>query len=43
MEVSKEPELLDGWFTSEDLYSLERRAIFSKVRLYPFPYNQALC
>ncbi|KAH7357639.1 Rieske [2Fe-2S] iron-sulfur domain-containing protein [Pyrenochaeta sp. MPI-SDFR-AT-0127] len=31
MEVSKEPDLLDGWWTSEDLFSLERRAIFSKT------------
>ncbi|KAF2117973.1 hypothetical protein BDV96DRAFT_685594 [Lophiotrema nucula] len=31
IEVSKEADLLDGWWTSDYLYSLERRAIFSKT------------
>ncbi|KAF2709249.1 ISP domain-containing protein [Pleomassaria siparia CBS 279.74] len=30
-QVSKEPDLLDGWWTSDYVFSLERRAIFSKV------------
>jgi hypothetical protein len=35
IEVSKEPDLLDGWWTSEQLYALERRAIFSKASYVP--------
>jgi hypothetical protein len=31
IEVTKEPDLLDGWWTSNYLYSLERRAVFSKA------------
>ncbi|ORY12213.1 Rieske [2Fe-2S] iron-sulfur domain-containing protein [Clohesyomyces aquaticus] len=31
IEVSKEPDLLDGWWTSEYLFALERRAVFSKT------------
>lgn len=33
VEVFKEPDLLDEWWRSESIYSLERRAIFSQVRL----------
>ncbi|KAH7125722.1 Rieske [2Fe-2S] iron-sulfur domain-containing protein [Dendryphion nanum] len=29
MEVSKELDLLDGWWTSQEVHTLERRAIFS--------------
>ncbi|KAF2466873.1 ISP domain-containing protein, partial [Lindgomyces ingoldianus] len=29
--VTKEPDLLDGWWTSEYLFALERRAVFSKT------------
>ncbi|KAJ4294514.1 hypothetical protein N0V90_008205 [Kalmusia sp. IMI 367209] len=31
VEVFKEPDLLDGWWTSKFLFALERRAIFSKT------------
>ncbi|KAF2183334.1 ISP domain-containing protein [Zopfia rhizophila CBS 207.26] len=31
VEVSNEPDLLDGWWNSENIFSLERRAIFSKA------------
>lgn len=31
IEVSKELDLVDGWWTSESFHLLERRAIFSKV------------
>ncbi|KAF1995060.1 ISP domain-containing protein [Amniculicola lignicola CBS 123094] len=31
IEVTKEPDLLDGWWTSDYLFSLERRAIFSNA------------
>ncbi|CAO2658552.1 Nn.00g062750.m01.CDS01 [Neocucurbitaria sp. VM-36] len=30
MEVGKEPDIIDGWWTSHHLFALERRAIFSK-------------
>ncbi|KAF1940197.1 ISP domain-containing protein [Clathrospora elynae] len=30
-EVGKEPDLVDGWWTSDDVFSLERRAILSKT------------
>jgi nitrite reductase/ring-hydroxylating ferredoxin subunit len=33
IEVSKESEMPDGWFTSLDLFELERRSIFSKTWL----------
>ena len=33
VEVCKEPDLIDGWWTSHHLFTLERRAIFSKVHL----------
>lgn len=35
VEVFKEPDLLDGWWTSEKLFSLERRAVFSTVAQFP--------
>ncbi|KAF2737243.1 ISP domain-containing protein [Polyplosphaeria fusca] len=31
IEVAKEPDLLDGWWTSDGIYQLERRAVFSKT------------
>jgi hypothetical protein len=31
MEVTKEPDLIDGWWTSDGLYQLERRAVFCKA------------
>ncbi|PSN64140.1 ISP domain-containing protein [Corynespora cassiicola Philippines] len=31
VEVFKEPDLIDGWWTSEQLLRIERRAIFSKT------------
>lgn len=40
-EVAKEPDLLDGWWTSESLYALERRAIFSKAS-FPYIYIERL-
>ncbi|KAF1849712.1 ISP domain-containing protein [Cucurbitaria berberidis CBS 394.84] len=30
VEVCKEPDLIDGWWTLDNLFALERRAIFSK-------------
>ncbi|KAF2261448.1 ISP domain-containing protein, partial [Lojkania enalia] len=41
--VSKEPDLLDGWWTSEYLYSLERRAIFSKASFDRRSYITWIC
>lgn len=32
LTVSKEPELPEGWWSGRDVFELERRAIFSKVR-----------
>lgn len=32
VDVSKESELPDGWFSHEQIFNLEKRAIFSKVR-----------
>lgn len=37
--VSKEPEIPEGWWNSREVFELERRALFSKVRtpnLTPF-------
>lgn len=37
--VSKEPEIPEGWWKSREVFELERRALFSKVRtpsLMPF-------
>ena len=42
MEVSKEPDLLDGWWTSNYLYALERRAVFSKASYGLSSYVHAL-
>lgn len=33
VSVTKESEFPGDWFTGKDVFSLERRAIFSKVRL----------
>jgi hypothetical protein len=35
LTVSKEPEVPDGWWSGRDVFELERRAIFSKVRESP--------
>jgi hypothetical protein len=32
LTVSKEPEVPEGWWSSREVFELERRAIFSKVR-----------
>lgn len=31
IDVSKESKLPDGWFADEEIFNLEKRAIFSKV------------
>lgn len=31
LDVSKESELPDGWFINDQIFNLEKRAIFSKV------------
>lgn len=35
LTVSKEPEVPEGWWSGRDVFELERRAIFSKVRESP--------
>lgn len=35
LTVSKEPEVPEGWWSGRDIFELERRAIFSKVRGSP--------
>ncbi|KAJ5778866.1 hypothetical protein N7457_006586 [Penicillium paradoxum] len=34
LAVSKEPELPEGWWTGQEVFELERRALFSKTWLY---------
>jgi hypothetical protein len=40
VEVTKEADLVDGWWTSDQLYGLERRAFFSKVSYSPSFLNR---
>ena len=35
LDVSKESELPDGWFIDDEVFNLEKRAIFSKVSKKP--------
>lgn len=42
LAVSKEPEVPEGWWSGGDVFQLERRALFSQVRmLNPFEINTA--
>lgn len=35
LAVSKEPEVPEGWWSSRDVFELERRGLFSQVMVKP--------
>lgn len=42
LTVTKEPEIPDDWWTSGEVFELERRALFSKVRTTLSPNSRTI-
>lgn len=40
LSVSKEPDVPEGWYQSQEVFELERRALFSKVTDDPLNVHQ---